>query len=77
MEITYKTTDEKGNYISSLGVIEDILYKLKELDKELKKERQIKKDILKAWREDKKKYEEWLKRERKEKESIVNWHKKH
>ena len=77
MEITYNTKDEKGNYISSLGVIEDILYKLKELDKELKKERQIKQDILKAWKEDKEKYEEWLKRERKEKESVVNWNKKH
>lgn len=45
--------------------------------KELKTEKQIKKDILKAWKEDIEKYEEWLKRERKEKESIVNWHKKY
>tara|TARA_Y100001973_G_C5208730_1_gene343678 strand:- start:13868 stop:14050 length:183 start_codon:yes stop_codon:yes gene_type:complete len=51
--------------------------KIQELKKELENERQIKKDILKAWKEDIEKYEEWLKRERKEKESIVNWHKKY
>ena len=72
MEITYNTKDEKGNYISSLGVIEDILYKLKELDKELKKERQTKQDILKAWKEDRENLETLLKREIKENRIVKN-----
>ena len=36
--------------------------KIQELKKELEKERQIKKDILKAWREDTEKWNEWSKR---------------
>ena len=77
MEITYNTNDKENLPINTSLIIKDILYKLKELDKELQKERKVKKDILKAWKEDIEKYEEWLKRERKEKESIVNWNKKH
>ena len=45
---------------------------VEELDKELQKERKVKKDILKAWKEDRENLETLLKRERKENRIVKN-----
>ena len=61
-QIIENLRNNRNNQLKLNREIQDSLEdKIEVLEKKLKTEKQIKKDILKAWKEDIEKYEEWLK----------------